>query len=48
MFYIKDKHMNRALFEVFLSLISSEHQRTFEEELMYNPNTKFKDTCNNF
>ena len=48
MFYITDKHMNHALCKVFLSLISPERRRTFEEEMMSNPNTKFKDMCKTF
>jgi hypothetical protein len=47
-FYVEDKHMNRALCQLFLSLISQEIQRTFEEELMANPNMKFKDMCTHF
>jgi hypothetical protein len=48
MFYIEDKHMNRALCKLFLSLVSVEIQRTFEEEMMANPNMKFKDMADNF
>ena len=48
MFYIKDKHMNRALCKLFLSLVSPEIQRTFEEEMMANPNMKFKDMATSF
>ena len=48
MFYIEDKHMNRALCKLFLSLVSPEIQRTFEEEMMANPNMKFKDMANSF
>ena len=48
MFYIENKHMNRALCKLFLSLVLPEIQRTFEEEMMANPNMKFKgmaDSC---
>ena len=44
-FYIEDKHMNQALYTLFLSLFSQDIQQTFEEELMANPNMKFKDMC---
>ena len=48
MFYIEDKHTNRALCKLFLSLVSPEIQRTFEEEMMANPNMKFKDMTDGF
>ena len=48
MFCIEDKHMNRALCKLFLSLVSPEIQRTFEEEMMANPNMKFKDMTDSF
>ena len=48
MFYIEDKHMNRAPCKLFLSLVSSGIQRTFEGEMMVNPNTNFKDVTNSF
>ena len=48
MFYIEDKHMNRALCKLFLSLVSPEIQRTFEEEMKANPNMKFKDMASSF
>ena len=47
-FYIEDKHMNQALCKWFLSLVSSEIQRTFEEEIIANPNMKFKDMTDSF
>ena len=40
--------MNQALCKLFLSLVSPETQRTFEEEMMANPNMKFKDMADNF
>ena len=48
MFYIEEKHMNRALCKLFLSLVLREIQRTFEEKIMANPNTKFKDMTDSF
>ena len=48
MFYIEDKHMDRALCKLFLSLVSPEIQRTFEEEMMANPNMKFEDMAASF
>ena len=48
MFYIEDKHMNRALCKLFLSLVLPEIQGTFKEEMMTNPNMKFKDMTNSF
>ena len=47
-FYIEDKHMNQALWKLFLSLVLPEIQRTFEEEMMDNPNMKFKDLTDRF
>ena len=47
-FYIEDKHMNRALCKLFLSLVSPEIQRTFGEEMVANPNMKFKDMTDTF
>jgi hypothetical protein len=40
--------MNRMLRKLFLFLFSLEIQQTFEEELMANPNMKFKDMCQSF
>ena len=40
--------MNRALYKLFLSLVSPEIQRTFEEDMMDNPNTKSKDMADSF
>ena len=48
MFYIEDKHVNRAVCKLFLSLVSPEIQRTFEEDMMVNPNMKFKDMADSF
>ena len=48
MFYIEDKHMNRALCKLFLSVVLPEIQRSFEEEIMANPNMKFKGMSNSF
>ena len=47
-FYIEEKHMNRALCKLLLSLVLPKIQRTFEEEIMANPNMKFKDTTDSF
>ena len=47
-FYIEDKHMNRALCKLFLYLVSQEIQRTFKEEMMANPNMKFKDMADSY
>ena len=43
MFYVEDKNSNRALCKLFLSLVSPEIQRTFEEGITANPTMKFKD-----
>ena len=48
MFYIEDKNMNRALCKRLLSLVLLEIQRTFEGEMMANPNLKFKDMADTF
>ena len=48
MFYIEFKHMNWALCKLFLSLVSPEIQRTFEEEMMATPNMKIKDMTDSF
>ena len=48
MFYIKDKHMRCVPCKLFLLLVTSEIQRTFEEEMMANTNMKFKDMCDSF
>ena len=44
----EDKHMHRALCKLFLSLVSPEIQRNFEEEMIANPNMKFKDMAASF
>ena len=48
MFCIKEKHVNCALCELCLSLFAPEIQRTFEEEMIANPNMKFKDMYASF
>ena len=48
MFYTEDKNMNRALCTLFLSLVLPLIQGTFEEEMMANPNMKFKDMAGSF
>ena len=44
-FFIKDKYMNCVLCQVFPPLLSLEVHQIFREELMTNPNVKFKDLC---
>ena len=48
MFYIEDRHMNCALCKMVLSLVLPEIKRTFEEEMIDNPNIKFKDRTDSF
>ena len=48
MFYIGDKHMNQALCKLFPFLVSPEIQRTFDEEMIANPNMKFKVMTDSF
>ena len=40
--------MDRALCKLFLSLVLTEIKRTFEEEIMANPNMKFKEMTDSF
>ena len=48
LFYIKNKIMTHALCKLFLSLVSSEIQRTFEEEMIANLSMKSKHMCDSF
>ena len=44
MFYIKDMHTTCALCRLFMSFVIPNIQRTFEEEMMANPNIQFNGT----
>ena len=47
-FFIEDRHITRALCKFFQPLFSPEIQRTFKEEMMVNPNMKFKGITDSF
>ena len=48
LFYIKNKIMTHALCKLFLSLVSSEMKRTFEEGMIANLSMKSKHMCDSF
>ena len=48
MIYIEDKHMNQALWKLFLFLFLQEIWQNVEEELLANPNMKLNDMCQSF